>query len=487
MDVNTFFDNFVLKYPPYQNNRVFQILLKKFRDIFVKSTYEDIPDLLKRLYENSETPPEIYNYILTEIGVQKDLIDTLTNNEKFIFIKSLSDFQKYKGTVSLVEKVIKAYGDNTEVYELYIDYNKNYGIWECKPYVLYKPTYSESYNKTIPYSVIYDKIPSLLIHEKQLNQMLESNLAVFPIKTNVIFITNNYNQSITNVLQNLIISVFYNNFYNDIINLYFEDKLIQCSLHQFFLIWLYIVFYKTDNHINQKTPGLYIVFNRDLVTSEFSVSDLDSIIDKYELIQTSTQLDDFYNQYISPFKTELTSATSVLDKNKIEQLLLNENPLLINYIKDILSDNTINNILNNLMLSLELHKSTHIDVNFIKYFNYFKNFLPQINLLPTYSTVYKILYYLKPFHTELLDLTNSLISVSDDKFNNIYFDHIFNKTQMLFKSASVLEVDTLFNLSSKYQYIVDNLSTIDFGINNTETYNIYQIEELDIQDDFMAI
>ena len=76
--------------------------MTKFRDVFVKDIYEDIPQIFKQLYENGEIPEDVYDYFLVDIGVSKDLIDALSSQEKLIFIKSLADFQKYKSTVEFI-------------------------------------------------------------------------------------------------------------------------------------------------------------------------------------------------------------------------------------------------------------------------------------------------------------------------------------------------------------------------------------------------
>lgn len=484
MDVLKFFDDYISKYPPYQNNRFYQILIDKFKEVFLKDTYDDIPTVFKKLYENGEIPVEIYDYFLTDIGVSKDLVKELTNNEKLIFIKSLSDFQKIKSTVQLVENVIRAYGNNVEVYELYIDYNKLYNRWDCKPYPIYKPEHSDGYNKTIPYSLVYEKIPSLLVHEKQLDLMRELNLAVFPIKTNIIFLTSNYNQSVTGYIQNLIISVFYKHYYNTSINLYFSDQLLSCSLHQFVLIWLYLLFSKnTNNHIAKKLNGLYITFNKDLL--DITLEELDSILEEYNNIETSTELDSFYFQYIYSLTNNITSSNDILNKAKIENWLKNENPELISYIQQKLSesDDNISILFSDLINSIENYKKISTDVNFVKYFSYFKSFLPTVDLLPSQNTIYKILYYLKPFHTEFLDLVDLSFIKTNDKFNNIYFDHIFSDF-LFFEQKDVIEVETLQNFNM-FKKIVENIGVVSAF--SGSTYLFGQIEGYEVDDDFTLL
>lgn len=458
MDSNKFFEDFILKYPIYQDNRIFRILVTKFKEIFVKDVYDDIPQIFKKLYENGEIPEDVYDYFLVDIGVSQDLIDTLSSQEKLIFIKSLADFQKYKSTVGLIQNVVKAYGNSAEVYELYVDYNLIQGRWDCKPYLVYKPEHSDGYNKTIPYRTVYEKIPSLLIHETQLDRMRADKLAIFPIKTNVLFVTSNYNQSVTSYLQNLIISVFYNHYHDQEISLYFEDKLITCNLHQFVLTWLYLVFNKNNScNIDCILNGLYINFDRTFLAENITINDLDGIIDEYEAITghiadrscrsnelLTTDLDDFYFKYINPQKKQISPKDNILDVKKIKNWLKTENPILIKYIDDKLtniSPTTISLLFNDLILSIEAFKTTTTDVNFSKYFHYFKTFLPTVDLLPIQNTVYKILYYTKPFHTELLDLADLSMVISQDTFNNIYFNQFYHNV-LFFEHPDIIETET---------------------------------------------
>lgn len=471
MDTAQFFNDFIKKYPIYQNNRTFQVLIDKFKDVFVNDIYEDIPQIFKKLYEQGEIPIDVYNYFLTDIGVSQQLIAELSTNEKLIFIKSLSDFQKYKSTVGLVKSVVQAYGDSVEVYELYVDYNSKQNRWDCKPYLLYKPEYSDGYNKTIPYKIVYEKIPSLLIHEKQLDKMRQDKLGIFPIKTNIIFVTSNYNESITNYLQSLIISVFYKEFYDEQIELLFADELITCSLHQFVLIWMYLILYNNHSFIDQKLIGSNIIFDK---TINISIDDLDNIIDEYENINETiitescrsheiktTELDNFYYKYIYTSQTEKQPTQEKLTSDKIKSWLKIENPALINYIiKRLLQSDNITYIINDLIQSIEVYRQKTTSVNFKKYFKYFKTFLPTVDLLPIQNTVYKILYYTKPFHTELLDLTDLSLITSNDKFNNIYFTHFYH-IDLLYEASDVLELE-VFNKAKVLKRAFENTPVISY-------------------------
>ncbi len=476
MDHEEFFDKFVSKYPVYQNNKTVKVLFNTFKKHFLKDLYTDIPNIFKKLYEVGEIPEEVYDQFLVDIGVSKNLIDQLTNNEKLIFIKSLADFQKFKGTIGLVQNVIKAYGDNIDIYELYVDYNKKRGEWECKPYLIYKPEHSEGYQKTIPYRVVYNKIPSLLVHEKKLDEIRDKKLGVFPIKTNILFISSNYNTSVTGYIQNLITSIFYNQFYDEELNLYFEEKLFTCKLYQFVLLWLYLIFKKNGGFVDDKLDGLYITFNRSLIEQQgLTLEDVDHILEEYDNIFVDSsarscgqnevlisKFDTFYNKYILPFKIQLTSSDSILNLQVIEQQLKNENIELLEFInKKIKSETDIIDLLGILVKSLYTHSKLTDQEYFLKYFQYFKSFLPTIDLTPTKNTVYKILYYVKPFHAEILDLTDYSLILSNDLFNSITFDN-FYRTYLYSHYADVQYCEIL-NKAVMIRRWLDNFPVVSVG------------------------
>jgi len=455
MDANAFFDKFVINHPQYQTNKGFRVLMENFRNVFLNDTYEILPKLFKDLYEKGEIPSEVYDQILIDCGLSQSLLDELSTIEKKIFINNLTDFQKYKSTVGLTESVIKAYGDNFEAYELYVDYNISRGRWECKPYPIYKPEYNDGFTRTIPYKIVYEKVPILLIHENQLDLMRKHNLAAFPLKTNIVFISSNYNQSLTSDLQNLIISVFHKTYYNEIIDINFQDQTFEVSLHIFLLVWLYLIFNKNTSKI-LSTTGLSINFNLDNLTT--TIDDLDDILDEYDQLGTSTlsrifdensiesDFDTFYYKYFHPLRSELESDYEVLDKDLISILIKAENSGLVNYIDKKIKDNG-ENILTiltgDLVRSIEDYRKTSTDINFLKYFKYFKSFLPTIDFLPVQNTVYKILYYVKPFHTEFLDLNDLSMIYSNDKFNNIYFK-IFCRQGLLFVHSDYIGLEEFY-------------------------------------------
>jgi hypothetical protein len=470
MNYTDFFNTFIKNNPLYQTNRSFMILMDKFHDEFLKETYEVIPKIFKDIYENGEIPKEVYDQVLVDCGVSRILIDELTEGEKKVFINSLSDFQRYKATVSLTETVIRAFGNNFEAYELFVDYNHSLNRWECKPYPIYKPEFNDGFTRVIPYKIVYEKVPNLLIHESQLDLMRENNLAAFPLKTNIVFISSNYNQSISSSIQNLIMSVFHETYKDELIKISFQNKQFEVTLHTFLLTWMYLTFNKTDSKI-LSFSGNFINYNN--VSDNISINDLDRILEEYEQLgnltlsnvfsdSPQTTFDAFYEKYFLPLKTEVNSNQTVLDKEVLNSLIRIENISLIDYIDNILSveNNTSSELtilIGDMIKSVEVYNKTTTDINFKKYFSFFKSFLPTIDFIPSNNTVYKILYYLKPFHTDFLDLDDLSMIFSNDKFNNIYFE-IFQRQGLIVTHTDLIELESL------YKFGLSDIATSDIAI-----------------------
>ena len=61
--------------------------------------------------------------------------------------------------------------------------------------------------------------------------------------------------------------------------------------------------------------------------------------------------------------------------------------------------------------------------------------------------MYKILYYTKPFHTEILNYIDVSLITSQDVFNNIYFTH-FYKSNLFFTQSDSIVLENFQNILS---------------------------------------
>jgi hypothetical protein len=220
------------------------------------------------------------------------------------------------------------------------------------------------------------------------------------------------------------------------------------------MLWIYVIFSKTPSQINALS-GFFINFKKDNIN--ITINELDSILEEYELIAANTvsriydrsdssvlsTMDEFYYKYFHPLKSELTNENNdVLNLEKLRSIIKIKNSRLIEYIDSFIdqSNSNIAILISDLVKSIENYKSTTEDVNFVKYFRYFKAFLPNIDFLPSENTVYKILYYVKPYHTEFLDLEDLSMIYSNDKFNSIYFE-VFYQNDMFFEHTDLVELE----------------------------------------------
>jgi hypothetical protein len=341
--------------------------------------------------------------------------------------------------------------------------------------------------------------------------MRENNLAAFPLKTNIVFISSNYNQPMCSYIQNLIMSVFYNTYKDETINISFQDKQFEVTLYTFLLTWMYIVFNKVDSEV-LSISGNFINFNNTGITIE----ELDDILDEYNQLGNlalsstfsntlQTTFDAFYEKYFSPLKSTTSSSGTVLDKSTLNNLIKIENVSLINYIDNVLvsgESSIIAILMGDLVRSLEAYKKTSTDLDFIKYFRYFKSFLPTIDFIPSNNTVYKILYYMKPFHTDFLDLEDLSLIFSNDKFNNIYFE-IFHRQGLLMSHSDVIKLETFYKsiflekatsdiaiISAKMGSFLKNFYTTEYDMLDEYAITFFgdeYTEDVSLSDDFILL
>lgn len=121
-DIRNFFDSYIKPYAPYREEKVYNTLMNTLSEYYYGQVYTVIPKELEQIYEaaNFETP-EIYNQLLIAIGVPQTIIDNISLADKLIFLRTLADFERYKGTISFFQKVAETFNDRVSIYELFID------------------------------------------------------------------------------------------------------------------------------------------------------------------------------------------------------------------------------------------------------------------------------------------------------------------------------------------------------------------------------
>ena len=104
-DIRSFFNTYIKPFAPYQEEKVYDTIINNLTEYYYGQTYLNVPSELKQFVEEANfESPEIYNQLLIAIGVPEVIINNISFANKLIFLKTLADFERYKGTVSFFQK-----------------------------------------------------------------------------------------------------------------------------------------------------------------------------------------------------------------------------------------------------------------------------------------------------------------------------------------------------------------------------------------------
>ena len=488
-ELKNYFDDYIKQYFPYKNSNVFQSLANFISEKYLKNLYQDIPATFKSLYENSTILTSVYDQLLVAIGLPSKIINKLNFSEKIIFLKSMSDFQKYKGTVLFFQNVSKSFADKFDIYELYAD--RLAGEWILKPELIYKGSGLDSEIHSLNYETVYNKVPTLLVSEQQLDSLKDNNDTRFPIKTNLILLDYNLNSSV-NTMIGLIISTILKEYGSSTIPIYFQNENFEFTLKEIYYIWYYIL----TRHYKTKWLkfDLRRIINYDSDINPYNMSELDNLMAEYESISSVVEAEKFYNENIAIHFSEMyyTKEQTISD---MEVIIKNISSEFFNYFENRLNDlsgdtliRETDDILTEIFNSLILfYRDNSSDILFFKYFETFLYTLSHIILDPEQSTSYIILSNLKPFHTELITQYESSI-VCDDKFNIVTpeIDYSF-LIEILFIDF-IGDMNDLgifgFDFPVMSHFEIESSSNYDFKLNkelltNLEERVLYYIEKFD--------
>ena len=460
-DVREFFDTYIKPFAPYKNEKVYEVLINNLIEYYFNQTYLNTPDEMKQLFEQSDIESvQNYDKLLIAIGLPEEVIRNIKFSEKLIFLKSLSDFGRYKGTISFFQKVCNSYSDRLSVYELFIDREND--NWVFKPLPVYIPTNMEQNLASIPYLDVYNKVPSLLVSEDELTSLYNNDKLILPIKSNLLFFDNELTTEVS-LLYDIIIAIFLHTFKDVFIDIYFTTTSFSCQLKTIYFIWFYLLTEYCDLTWSSKTfTNLLKFIYNDINFPDYigsiptTIDNVHYIIEEYNNIDieytSNGDIDnrrqlfmEFYNKIEEAFFVGTTHSDS-FSADEMYNVLLVEHYTLITYLKDRINNSIynkkeeINNILTELYSSLSLYASTADNEYFKEYSDYFLRYLPQIIVDPEKTTTYTILYNLKPYHVDIYSLYSVGIRVND-KFNQIFVNDSF-KTMVEFQQVSATTVSS---------------------------------------------
>src|SRR6056297_3326919 len=462
-----YFEQYLKQYAVYKNSKMYNAIMDYLKDNFTKNIYQDIPLTLRNLYEDNNIDSTVYDYLLLGVGVPQNVLNKLSANDKILFFNNLTDFYRFRGDVDFFKEVSTLFMFSTfDIYELYIDYDKDIGDWVFIPYLMVRNIEGGDEPENIPYDHVYNEIPSFLINKAQLNYYRDHNEIILPIKSNIVLLNYLFSYEASSLLS-LIIATFVKNYQNSTMDIYFSDKVFTLSLKQFYLIWYYILL-KNYNTSHLGGIDLQWLVEYSQYMNPYTMDDMDRLLVEYGNIKNSNDARKFYQEYIENiFKMKTMSF-----KYTYESLEPYIDHYFIDYINNRVSaytgttDSAYNEVLNELLNAFLLYTSMSTDPMFTKYSEYFVNSLTRIQLDPKDTTSYILLNNFKPFHTELLTEHGSII-FSDNKFDMTTPDDNVYKFLLDMQTADVHDIQD-YNFSNFIFQNYQNNQAIEHFVNNVK-------------------
>lgn len=417
------------------------------KDKITKNSYFLISSTYNNYYiwfnfDNSGTDPLIKDRIGIEIPVNSQTDTSRTITQKLILDFNLTgEFYVKINANDLLDIKLSRSGAaelfNRGTTQLkYTVLNKPVvaGSWILRPKPIYinpKMTQNES---TIRYIDAYNKLPRLLIPEEQLNNLKAANNIVLPVKSNILLL--DYSANITSsVLNTLFFTLIMDYIGEDFLALYMSDS--DTAMTATYKTIIFYWFYLMQRYYGVTLSGLklmeYIAMG-SVYTSNLSINDIPTIISDYDAIKTRPQLMAFYTKY---FEEEYSKILSCKDPEiaELKETAKQLNLELYQYIEKRIDDaddktNEIKLIMDEIYASLTLSFSNYKSNELLyKYIGILVENLTQVTTNIEATDSYKLISNLKPFHTDILDVTSNKIIVND-KFNallmSITYDAIFN-------------------------------------------------------------
>ena len=432
-----------------------------------------------------DTNKSITQRLILELNLTNDFNVNINSNDllEINLVKSgyCSGFNR--GTTQLNHTVLVEPRDN--------------GGWILRPKPIFIHPDMEQKVTPIRYEDAYNKIPNLLISTEQLDNLKRSNEIVLPIKSNILLL--DYSDSISDAyLNKLFFTIIMDRICDDYLTLYLSGE----SAHTFTTTYKTLIFfwyYLIQLYYNTPLPNVH--FNQYVVmgstyASNLTVEDIPKIENEYKTIKSRDDLLKFHRKYfIDEYSRPFSSVQNTLSgmRETAKRLDLQ----LYNYINNRINDAEdsryeIQLLLDEIYASLVLsYRQYSSDPILYKYINLVDSNITLISTDIKNTDSYKLIKELKPFHTDLLELSSNKF-VIDDKFGallmSVYVECLFMYTAV---SAIHLNDQIVCKLPFKNQ---SPLSLVSYVMERWEfedlRYPMYDVDQrniLNLKDKFDVV
>ncbi len=453
--LNKYFDKFIKQYHPYENKELYQILIKFIQENFLVDSYDVIPTLFKTLYENHTLIPDIYDIILESLGYDKQLLLSLTFNQKKIILNNFPNYHHDKGDLKSCIKICKVFNEPIKIYELYIDYRVSTNLFDW--YFIPKPLYQKANtidDDIIPlnYDEVYNKTPSYFVNKASLINAYNKKSIKLPLKSNLILLEISSITS-SDELTNLTIATTLFYYKNLEIPIYINDKVFSITILGLYQLWQYllILFFNKIDTFESNKP--IILYNLDVDEFQYTLdvnlpNNLQQVAAEYNDLSEMTDIVDFYeSKFKNIFLDHIVPHIVTIDSIK-RNLAFSIDLTLIQYIENIINTPTAESISSILVDLRNSFDNYRININTDSLFNEYSSVLLNVFELalinPTNTATYKLINFFKPYHTQLITKFQYGIEYKSKFTNALLRQTVMFVTHQYEASACVISTDIWF-------------------------------------------
>ena len=441
-------------------------------------------------YQHNNEDPAIQDRIGLEINYDEYSVSSGIARDIINQLNSTNDFFVNVNSVDILEIQVSEHGSvlanpssgTTGLDFKIVNEGKAPGAWILRPRPVYIHPRMEQVTEVFSYQAAYNKIPTLLVPEEQLTELKNNDDIILPTKSNIILM--DYTKTIdASYLNTLIFTILMENIGDDYFSVFLtgSDGTTTITYNTAIFLWYYLLAKYYNVTLEGVNLATHIVMGTNKIT-DYTLEDIEVIQQAYDNIKTREQLVDFYREYITD------RFTRIYDAEKPTVAIMSETLRKIDsefweYVENRISaaenpEQDMRFFLDEIYASLVLSFDQYRDRPII-----YKNISLLLQLITSITTnikatdSYKIVYNLKPFHTELLDLAHNKIEVND-KFNALLFDDQFDIMYLL-GLADLLHLsdETVFSFIPKKDST--SLSIIDHVTPNIKLYYNFDISPTD--------
>jgi hypothetical protein len=422
-EVQEYFKTYIEPYKPYEGDPFYDRLVEYLVVYYTEHTYDSIPEPFKVAFETQTTPIEFYEPLLLSNGFTQEVLDKLTFSAKSTLVQSFMDFQRAKGSIRLLKKVVANFNEDYNVYELYIHRTEDDTDWCFIPHPIYLSDEDTLIEEVLDFDETYNKIPRFFVNRDQLDDLYANNDLILPVKTNILFLDYRkiYAES---TLTNLYASIVLKEFRLKRLTVYFQDGQYIISFENFWKLWYYIVLRVYGMGITSTPISDLVGFHLDHPGFIYGINDINTLQDEYDNLSLRTdEVTKWYDDRIaSIFKLHDTPANYTFEE--VEEIYRKEmGDEIIDYVNDRIGvafqKQNASQVLDELYNSVITWTFLTDDIKVKEYAHYVVDSLPLLAITPENTPTYIMIDFIKPYHVELLAKAAAVLRIND-KFNSLY-------------------------------------------------------------------